>query len=446
MFSNTGSKNTLIMSSLYVGIVVLLYYIYYELGLASNDPLAFTKNLMSNIFFIIIPVIILFTLVSVIAFSSTIAMYVVGGGILAATIIGSVFYFLQSSLSKYIFNQYLLYFVIVSLIIIGISIFVTLFSSTLRKMEGWTGFFINLLVYIPCLIRDGIHGIIREYQSFSNTLIILFAIEIALLMMYFFLVPFINNKIFPSNLQLLENPVMLNTGKALQIPTDLSNNFALSMWFYVNPGSVNKPGYAIESPIFTYLDGSDEQLIRLTYSNIDQGNNDFIMYIGEKSFPISLPLQKWNNIVFNCTTYQEVVPGLTPSSTTSSTITKPWYKIWFPFLFPPPNSSTPNPSISIQKTTIDMFVNGILERSVTFDDPETCPLFTKNGSMTIGHIIPLNSTISTAADGVEGTTSHNSNQEGLYGAICNIVYYQQPLTQMALVYNFNLLTIRNPPI
>jgi hypothetical protein len=93
-----------------------------------------------------------------------------------------------------------------------------------------------------------------------------------------------------------------------------------------------------------------------------------------------------------------------------------------------------------------MFVNGILERSITFDNPETLPLFVKGGSMTIGNIIPSESSVSTATDGVEGTTSHNSNQEGLYGAICNIVYYQQPLTQMALVYNFNLLTIRNPPV
>jgi hypothetical protein len=356
MLSNTGSKDTLIMSSLYLVIVVLLYYIYYQVDLASNDPLAFTKNLVSNILFIVLPVIIIFTLVSVIVFSSNIAMYIIGGGIITAAVIGSVFYFLQSSLSKYIFNRYLLYFVIISLIIVGISILVTLFSSTFRRMEGWTGFFINLLIYIPCLIRDGIHGLIREYQSFSNTLIILFAIEIGLLMMYFFLIPFVNNKIFPSNVQLLEEPIMLNTGKKLQTPTDLSNNFALSMWYYVNPGSINKPGYAVESPIFTYLDTSGNSLIRLTYSNIDQGNNDFIMYIKESSFPVSLPLQKWNNIVFNCTTYKEAVPGLTPSSTTSPAPENPWYKKWFPFLFPSTKSSTPNPSTSIQKTTIlDIF-------------------------------------------------------------------------------------------
>ena len=93
-----------------------------------------------------------------------------------------------------------------------------------------------------------------------------------------------------------------------------------------------------------------------------------------------------------------------------------------------------------------MFVNGILERSITFDDPEIIHSFTKGESMTIGHVIPMNSSVKTAADGVKGATGVNSNKEGLYGAICNIVYYQQPLTQMALVYNFNLLTIRNPPV
>jgi hypothetical protein len=92
---------------------------------------------------------------------------------------------------------------------------------------------------------------------------------------------------------------MLNTELPIKLPTKVSNNFALSMWVYVNPGSKYKPGYSVESPILSYMTPDGIPHIKLTYSNIDKGNNDFIMYIGEHSFPISLPLQKWNHFVFN---------------------------------------------------------------------------------------------------------------------------------------------------
>jgi hypothetical protein len=55
-------------------------------------------------------------------------------------------------------------------------------------------------------------------------------------------------------------------------------------------------------------------------------------------------------------------------------------------------------------------------------------------------------TIKIAKDGVKGTTGNNSNKDGLYGAICNVVYYEKPLTKMALIYHYNLYTIRNPPV
>jgi hypothetical protein len=91
-----------------------------------------------------------------------------------------------------------------------------------------------------------------------------------------------------------------------------------------------------------------------------------------------------------------------------------------------------------------MFVNGILERSHTYD--ESIPVFSIEDTIAIGNGKMDYSTIDTGEDGVEGANSHNSNRDGLYGSICNIVYYNKPLTKMAIVYNFNLLTIQNPPV
>jgi hypothetical protein len=452
--SSTNNSNFSYKVFAYFFIIAILLYIYHRVDLASTDPKAFTKNFMTHFVYIIIPLIAVFGLLMALTFDPKFTMFLFFTALFVVILFYSFFYFLKTNLSQYIFNKYLLYIVIAAIFIVGASILVTIFSGTLRKMTGWTGFIFNLLFYIPCLIRDGIQAVAREYQTFSNTMVILFVIEVILVMTYFFLIPFVNNQIFPSHTKLLEEPRMLNTEFALKMPQDISNNFAVSMWFYVNPGSINKPSYSVETPIFSYLDASGNKHIQLSYSNIEQGNNDFIMYVGETPYPMSLPLQKWNNVVYNYVTYEDsaVHPSTSSPRESESTFRK-WFKALFPkqilpttlqnLISTPTPTSTPN-NTNIKKTTVDMFVNGILERSHTYD--ESIPVFSIEDTIAIGNGKMDYSTIDTGEDGVEGANSHNSNRDGLYGSICNIVYYNKPLTKMAIVYNFNLLTIQNPPV
>jgi len=419
----------------YSASIGLLYYTYYTLILASNDEKAFTKNLFKNVFIIVVPVILIFGLITVVSFETTTATYLIFGSLFIAVLFFISIYFLESKLSKYIFNKYLLYIVIAAILLIGLSIVVTLFSGTLKKLTGWTGFFINLLFYIPCMIRDIVQAGIQEYNTFSVTLFVLFIIEIVLLMIYFFLIPFVNYKIYPQNLNLIMEPIMLHRERQLKVPSDISNNFALSMWVYVNPGPLNKVSYSVESPIFSFLDASGNKHIGLTYSNTE-ANNDFIMYVGENAFPLSKPLQKWNHFVFNYTTYNEAKPG----KTLPPVVKKKWYEWWYTVPI-----STPNPLDSVKKTTVDMFVNGHLERSHTYDEP--LPVFSPvYDSISIGSANFPEDSIFTSDSGVKSTTGKNSNIEGLYGAICNMNYYNKPLTKLAIVYDYNLHIIKNPPI
>lgn len=427
--SNDMNKMAFVYFAYFI-ILCLTIYVYYGLGLASNDPLAFTKHLNSNIITIVIPVILVFILIAFTSVESTTAAYFIFGSLFIAGIFLGSAYFLQTNLSKYIFNKYLLYIVIGAILLIGLSIVVTLFSGSLRKLTGWTGFFINLIFYIPCLIRDAIHGAIEEYKSFSTTLMILFIVEILLVMIYFFLMPFVNNRIFPEKVSLISDPVLLNVETPLQMPEDISNNFAISMWVYLNPGSINKPSYSVESPIFSFMNKKDKPHIRITYSNIDKGNNDFIVYIGEQQYPMSLPLQKWHHFVFNHTTYAYVKPGASVATTS-------------PSIYTSMASSSPPPSV--KHTTVDLFVNGNLERSFTYEHhiPVISPTLDK---LYIGNSGLDESSISIAADGVEGANGRNSNREGLYGAVCNVMYYKKPLTKMAIIYHYNLYIIQNPPV
>jgi len=423
------------MAGSYLIILAILYFINYELGLASDDPKAFTKNFMTYIFVIVIPVISVFALMTTLAYSSVVSAYVIFGGIAIAALFGAGAYFLQTSLSKYIFNKYLLYVVIVAIFLVGLSILATLFSGTLRKLTGWTGFVINLLFYIPCLLRDAIHGAIKEYQTFSSTLVILFIVEVVCLMMYFFLIPFVKTKMFPPSIQLINEPVMLNTSLPLKTPPDLSGNYGISMWVYLNPGSKAKPGYAVETPIFSFLDASGNKHVQVTYSNLEQGNNDHILYVGDQAFPMTLPLQKWNNIVFNCATYNEPLPTSSPAPTTAPP------SFWSKYFY---KSPAPSPVPTSKKTTVDIFVNGYLERSFTYD--REFPVYSSADTLFTGNNPFMTTTVKTAPCGSKGANGKNSNEEGLYGAICNVVYYREPLTKIALTYNFNFLTIHNPPI
>ena len=69
---------------------------------------------------------------------------------------------------------------------------------------------------------------------------------------------------------------------------------------------------------------------------------------------------------------------------------------------------------------VDLFINGILEKTYKFSD--NAPIYSINDQINIGEL------------------------NGAYGSICNVVYYRTPLTKPEITSYYNLLSIRNPPI
>ena len=397
--------------------MVILSYIYYQIDLASLDNKSFTSKFLYNIFAIVLPVIGVLCFVMLTTIDKGFGIYIISASIFAIALFGMGFYFLQTNFSQYIFNKYLFYIVIVFGIIIALSIIATLFSGTLQRQAGWTGFFANLLFYIPCLIRDGIRGVINEYNTFSTTLAILFVIELLILLMYFFLIPLLNNKVVPANISLLDDPVMLNMAVPLSVApiytgTGPWNNFSISMWVYVNPAPNTKTSYTKKTPIFSYAPSDTDNYFTLNYENSEYNktlfNIDISNTVTDSIFgsnnqkPLKMELQRWNNIVFNVIT-QDVPTTTTPTTTT-------------------PTSTTP---IIEKQTTIDIFLNGDLIQSSPLN---STPLFSPKDMIKIG------------------SGKEDANINGLYGAICNIVYYREPLTRLSLIYNYNKLVINNPPV
>jgi len=411
----TSSGNPTYIYGFYFVIMIILYFVYSQIYLASNDAKAFTKNFNYNLLVIAAPIILILFFMLFLSFDASFSMPILIISIIACIGVYILFYLGKTGVFDAIFNSYMLYVLIGLISLVGLSIIYVILSEKIRKLPGWVGFFANLLFYIPCMIRDMVGYISTEYANTSNTLIILFILEILLFMMYFYILPFAYNKSFPEKMVLLHEPVMLNTQKYIDEPLmDMkkSSNSSISFWLYLNPGPNNKISYTKETTMFNYSD-SNETIphIRISYSN-ENGNNDFNMYVGSQMFKITLPLQKWHNFVINFVSYDEAIPTPPPESPEK---TEP---------------SSEQPEI-IRKYNTDIFINGELERSYDFktETLETLPVF------------DIKDIIYTGSGGIT-----NSNIQGLYGAICNVVYYKVPLTKLAIVYNYNLYSIKNPPM
>jgi len=182
----------------------------------------------------------------------------------------------------------------------------------------------------------------------------------------------------------MNNYSIINGGK---LTNNFRQNYAISMWIYLNPQPSNYSAYAKETTIFRYgndiLDLSGGKPLITYINNIkDPKQKDkYIFYFTNDTtdgrfdvtnFEISLPSQRWNNIVFNYTS-----------------------------------------------TVADLFINGKLERSFAFDN--NSPTYSQEDHIMIG------------------------DKDGLDGAISNVRYFTQPLKRSQIVAAYNVRQGMNPP-
>ena len=206
-------------------------------------------------------------------------------------------------------------------IIIGLAAVFLMFSRQIKSLTGTPGFIVSLLFYIPCLCIDLFRYLSNEFRSTPLLIYYLFLFEIVLILLYVYLPSLIKTIVNSNGTQLLENAVFLDSeteiGNALRVkkqPIDssvpgrpvFSTNYALSMWVYLDSQSKSFQAYGKETTIFDYGNGKP----KLTYVNHvddpeqkDKVNIYFTNSTTQKpSLEITLPKQKWNQIVFNYST------------------------------------------------------------------------------------------------------------------------------------------------
>ena len=334
--------------------------------------------------------------------------------VLIIAIIFLIYWFTTIDVKTFATFSYLSSIALLLIAIVTLSIIFLMLSNWLKSLNGWTGFFVNFLFYIPCLLNTFVYYLISEFKLTTSPVLILFFIEILLLLSYLYIPDIVNHitntdgtLLYNSNILAdgnteIQDTFFLNTQNSFsldeQVMPDMKfqingnrnkttfQNYAISMWTYVNAHGSNKLAYNTESLIFNYGEGKP----KITYYNGDDQdtrdkyriyftNNTTLNEDGNSStdfkeyYEMKLPLQRWNNLVFN-----------------------------------------------FSSTHADLFVNGHLERTFSFANGKM-PTFAETDVVTTG------------------------KNDGLHGAISNIRYYTKTLSKHKITNIYNIFMKKTPP-
>lgn len=272
--------------------------------------------------------------------------------------------------------------IIVFMIIVAFAIIYKVGYNYLYKMQGWSGFIVNLIFYIPCMLLDLLEYLKADLQQAPKAVYVLLIIELVLGLLYVYS-PIIS-KSFGKMLGLKDGKVVLAEPLRIDKETRLTsyvdlqknkiddknqiinNKFAISAWIYIVPVSPSHSPYNGDATIFEFTNYHP----RLIYNG---AKGKFKVFFNQSSYTeVDMPLQKWNHVVFNYT-----------------------------------------------KLNADLFVNGKLVGSVARDNV--------NENLSISDIITV---------GQVG---------GLSGGICNIVYFPRPLVKYEIETIYSLNKDSDPP-
>jgi len=288
---------------------------------------------------------------------------------------------------------------LVSIFLFGLTIFLKSFRRHIQNMDGLSGFIINFILYIPCLLEEFIEYIKYQLGLTPSVTYILLGIELLLITSYIMLPSLMSKAIKSDSYAITNEAHFLNQPGGHQLATikeiyekdDAARSltekpyqtprrtFSLSCWIYLNQQKPN----VTHKTIFKYGNPPSNSHCHpeIKYTGERAGKNMVDIIFSRKTsshFSILLDGQQWHNIVFNYSGNQ-----------------------------------------------VDLFINGDLVKTNVFDK--------------------------TAESNVDSEMFDDKNtfsigDDDLDGAICNIKYYKKPLTRFQITNIYNLLNGQNPPI
>ena len=353
--------------------------------------------------------------------------------------------------------------IIVSLILVGLTLFYNVFSDRLQRLSGTIGIVVNLIFFIPCFINDFLTYIKNQFKITPSVTYILLFIEALLILAYVYLPSLFSSSFYNSH-KLLNEPVFLNIYKVIGHGEDIpmnnnmlvqnSNfgelnaptpyvNYSLSMWLYLNTQHLSNT----EKHIFSY--GDDK--LRLEYFSEYDSTNEILSETLDKKHKVKITFVKdvdCNKLKSSLEENENYTSDLVDVddfynkyNTMCRPIPKGDFEImanvdedkkvnWREFLDSQKDHEIStfvdldlqkwnNIVVNYDSNNVDLFINGALIYSQSYVN--MFPKYKKTDRIAVG----------------------NSN---LQGAICNIEYHENVMTKADIVANYNLLLNKNPPL
>jgi hypothetical protein len=322
------------------------------------------------------------------------ALLVLFGIIISSLIIFWIVYNIQnlssnSSIVSLILNLFL---VIILLGLIYKTINVNLPSGNSKK-NGFFNIIINLIFYIPCIFSDAFDMIGKfaagEINSTTAGSLMMLVVAILLIVAYFGLPKLINKFSLQGGKQLVNKPVYTNSQYSLGTYEELNGNpdfdyqYAISFWVFLDAVGPN-------------TNASYEKYTSL----LNFGNKPNILYNG-KINTLMITMQQKN---LEKTTNNKFIEfddnGNRILYKSNDILLQKWNNI----------------IINYNGGVLDIFLNGELVKS----DAGVVPYYTLD-NLTIGE------------------------SDGLRGGICNVVYFNKPLTASKIKNVYNSVKFKTPP-
>ena len=329
------------------------------------------------------------------------SLLILFGLVISSLIIIWIVYYIQSFSSQTGMVSFILNLVLVLIILILLfkTFNVTFISkkSNARK-DAIFSLMINLILYIPCLLSglfDSIMAIAtgKEYSP-TTTSVLLIVIAIIIFIIYVKL-PSLTEKISLQGGKLIVNrPVPIVNVSPLATHTELNGNddnnyeYGLSFWFFIDAMAPNtNASYSKYTSILNY------------------GNKPNISYNPNEN-SIQVTMEKLDRSIVNTdisgnkTDYNDLYTEEVLYEKSDIMLQK-WN----------------NMIINYSGGTLDIFLNNDLMKSVNGIVP-----YMKNDPLTVG------------------------SENGLYGGVCNVVYFNKPLDANKMYYLYNTVKDKSPPI
>lgn len=410
----------------YIGALVCILFTAAAIYVASIDDRALTNRYYIYSAFIILPILIGSALILPVFRAGIKPQTMVLLGLMVIILIVSVYFFMRNmNPQTVVWTNYILFAIIAFLVISVLAITYKVFMKYLKNLPGWGGFIVKLLFFIPCMFLDFVQYLVNDYNNTPKIVGVVFVMQLIVILGYILLPRIYKYFASYTNVPLVNKPTSLQQQSVIgkneifkldefnekdsyirfdpinpdgNISNQYRQNFTISMWVFINNSGIHNVAYNGETPIFRYGDIYNEDNTKgkplITYSNrqVANGHNEYVVYFTNSyTIPImhkfSVPPQKWNNFVI---TYNEA--------------------------------------------KVDLFVNGALEHSHTFqtdtNDTSSYPIFTKYDVITVGY----------------GDDDDDKQTRKINGAICNVNYYKTPLTLSDIATNYNLLKNKTPPL